>query len=165
VNKMKYVTCAFALVLVAYPNVSSRAESRCYPKTRFVVQTGGIVQDTLTQLLWQQDGSGAGADCSGTGVLPCTWAEAKAYCSGLSLGGLSGWRLPTVKELRSLVDYTVAPPAPTIDTTAFPDTEAKAFWTSSPYAGAGGYAWYIRFDNGYSDIFIVSNFSGVRCVR
>ncbi|MBF0352321.1 MAG: DUF1566 domain-containing protein [SAR324 cluster bacterium] len=28
-----------------------------------------------------------------------TWSSAKSYCSGLSLGGSSSWRLPTISEL------------------------------------------------------------------
>ncbi len=34
-----------------------------------------------------------------------TWEEALAYCEGLTLGDHSDWRLPTIKELNSIVDY------------------------------------------------------------
>jgi len=33
-----------------------------------------------------------------------TWKEAKAYCSGLTLGGYSHWRLPTREELMKLAN-------------------------------------------------------------
>jgi len=124
-----------------------------------------MVQDTLTQIVWQRDGSGTRAGCSGSGQLTCTWAEAQAYCSGLTLGGYSDWRLPTVKELSSIVDFTVASPGPTIDQTAFPSTPATWFWTSSPYAGSSGDAWYVYFNLGYSLYNDVGNGNRVRCVR
>jgi len=137
--------------------------SRCYPTSRFVVLAGGLVQDSLTDLVWQQDGSGTG--CSGSGTLTCTWAEAQAYCAGLTLAGLSGWRLPTVKELSSLVDFTVALGLP-INQTAFPNTTLPSrFWTSSS-AFLPGTVWDVDFvGGGRSSFDDVGNQNGVRCVR
>lgn len=34
---------------------------------------------------------------------PILWREAVAYCDGLEYGGYSDWRLPSIKELKSLV--------------------------------------------------------------
>ena len=153
------------LVVAALPSRPPAAAPRCYPTSRFAVLSGGMVQDTLTQIVWQRDGSGTRAGCSGSGQLTCTWAEAQAYCSGLTLGGYSDWRLPTVKELSSIVDFTVASPGPTIDQTAFPSTPATWFWTSSPYAGSSGDAWYVYFNLGYSLYNDVGNGNRVRCVR
>jgi hypothetical protein len=139
--------------------------SRCYPKSRFVGQTGGFVQDMLTGLVWQQDGSGTRTGCSGSGTSTCTWSEAQAYCAELNLGGLSGWRLPTVKELSSLVDFTVAL-GPTINETAFPNiTFPSRFWTSSPSAFQSGTAWAVHFDGGNSSFDDVGTDYSVRCVR
>jgi len=94
--------------------------SRCYPTARFSVLDGGLVRDTLTGLVWQQQGSATAMN----------WADAKNYCSSLVSGG-PGFRLPTLKELDSLVDPTVASGA-TLDKTAFPSTGTKLYWTSSP---------------------------------
>jgi hypothetical protein len=138
--------------------------SRCYPKSRFSVLAGGLVRDTLTQLVWQQDGSGTRSGCGGTGSLTCSWAEAQAYCAGLG----SGFRLPTVKELRSIVDFTVAFPGPMINQTAFPNTPAELFWTSAPYADD---AWAVSFIDGgssswgFSDLLGVGGDIRVRCGR
>ena len=139
--------------------------SRCYPTSRFVVLAGGLVQDRLTGLVWQQDGAGTRTGCSGSGTLTCTWAEAQAYCAGLILGGLSGWRLPTVKELSSLVDFAVGL-GPSINQTAFPNTTLpSSFWTSSPSAFLSGAALAVNSVGGNSGFNDVGDDNGVRCVR
>jgi hypothetical protein len=84
-------------------------------------------------------------------------AEAKAYCASLSLGGVSGWRLPAVMELRTIVDLTRT--SPSIDVAAFPGTPSEHFWTSSPYA------WDVDFVDGYSYSLDVGFHYRVRCVR
>ena len=35
--------------------------------------------------------------------------DALAYCESLTLAGHADWRLPSAKELQSIVDYTHAP--------------------------------------------------------
>ena len=45
-------------------------------------------------------------------------------CGSLNLGGYSDWRLPTKKELMSIVDYSIPYPGPTINTTYFPNTNS-----------------------------------------
>lgn len=57
------------------------------------------VTDTATGLTWMQTDSERGLD----------WADALAYAEGLELGGHDDWRLPTAKELQSIVDYTRSP--------------------------------------------------------
>jgi hypothetical protein len=150
VKKTRYWACALALAVAAWPLAPPAAMPRCYPTSRFVVLAGGVVRDTLTQLEWQQQASST----------TMNWAAAKAYCSSAG----SGFRLPTVKELVSLVDLTVTSGAP-INKTAFPDTPAETFWTSSPNAGSSSDAWSVDFNFGYSKIFDVGGLSRVRCVR
>jgi len=131
---------------------------------QFVVSGDGLtVTDTITGLMWQRDGSGTrqATGCDGT---RCTWGGAKNYCAGLNLGGLSGWRLPAVMELRTIVDFTVTSGA-RIDATAFPGTPADRFWTSSPCAGSSGRAWDVHFNDGNSLDDGVGNNDRVRCVR
>jgi hypothetical protein len=117
--------------------------------------SNGTVYDTKTKLTWQQAISS----------IPYTWADARTYCAGVesSLGG-TGWRLPTLKELQSLVDYSQTT-SPAIDSTAFPGTPSRDFWSASPLAGSSSDAWYVNFDYGYSNNYDVSNTSLVRCVR
>ena len=103
----------------------------------FVDNGNGTVTDTSTGLMWQQ------ATASGT----YTWKAALSYCEGLTLAGYTDWRLPNIKELRSIVDYDSY--APAIDTDYFPDTVSSDCWSSTTFAYGTGDAWGIYFYNGY----------------
>jgi hypothetical protein len=122
-----------------------------------------VVTDSVTGLLWQQlFPSTCSSDGSG-----CTISDAVSYCSGLTLGGFStGWRLPTLSELFSLVDVGQYP---TIDSTWFPGTVSSYYWTDTCSSGApcSSALWLVDFDYG-SPVTIETQSDGsfsVRCVR
>lgn len=50
---------------------------------------GGLIYDTEQDLTWAQD-----AGLSGS----LTWTQAQAWVASLTLGGVSGWRLPTTTQ-------------------------------------------------------------------
>jgi hypothetical protein len=75
--------------------------AQAYGVNDLVDNGDGTVTDRTTGLMWQQGDSGKGLN----------WQEALAYAEGLELAGHDDWRLPNVKELESLVDYTRAPDA------------------------------------------------------
>jgi hypothetical protein len=120
--------------------------------------SGGTVYDTKTKLTWQQQIT------SGT-TYP--WANAKTYCTSAAvtaLGGV-GWRLPTLKELLTLVDFKQSTGA-SIDQTFFPGVpESSYFWSSTPLAGSTSSGWIVYFGSGYPSSSNGSNFYNVRCVR
>jgi hypothetical protein len=62
---------------------------------------GEIVYDSKTKLSWQ----------SKPNSKQFNWNSAKSYCSNLTYGGKSDWRLPNIDELKSLVDYNKYDPA------------------------------------------------------
>jgi hypothetical protein len=65
-----------------------------------------------------------------------TWANAVSNSAALEYAGFSDWRLPNVRELVSIADYSVDLPA--INTTYFPNTKNSWYWLSttlSPYSG------------------------------
>jgi Protein of unknown function (DUF1566). len=137
--------------LVSPQKVRCVRGARCYPTSRFVVLSGGLVSDTLTNLVWQQQAS----------TTTMAWNAAETYCAGAG----SGFRLPTMKELLSIVDFTVHwPPGPMINQTAFPNTPAEAFWTSSPIDGSSYGAWLVNFAGGSGEGYL-SDYCWVRCVR
>ena len=120
---------------------------------RFVVDAKGeTVLDTTTKLTWQR-------------VVPAqtyAWQAAKDACKALPTAS-GGWRLPTVRELRSLVDFGHINQS--IDKTAFPNTPSEWFWSATAYSGSSSLAWVVIFDFGSSSYYDVTNAFRVRCVR
>lgn len=75
--------------------------------------------------------------CSGT-TASLTHEEALAHAKGQS-----GWRLPSVKELASLVERGCYPIA--IDSDAFPATTGTSVWTATPESTNPSRAWTVDF--------------------
>ena len=114
----------------------------------------GTVTDAYTNLMWQQ-------------AVPSddlTWEQALSYCADLALAGYTDWRLPTINELRSLVDYCRH--SPSINTTYFPNTAASFYWSSTTEASYTDSAWGVDFYDNHCGSEDKSNFSHyVRAVR
>jgi hypothetical protein len=111
-------------------------ELRCgipWPEPRFAVEAAGV-RDMLTGLLWTRSADQAGL---------CTWDEALAAAREHRGGGLR-WRLPSIRELESLVDAECHDPAlPAGHPFEGPQ---EAYWssTSSAYAPDWAYCLYLH---------------------
>ena len=112
----------------------------------------GTVTDSNTGLMWQQ-----------AEAVSMNWEAAITYCEDLSLAEYSDWRLPNVKELRSIVDDRLYNPA--IDTNYFPGALASSYWSSTTYAYSSSNAWIVYFYNGIVYYFSKTDGYFVRCVR
>ena len=122
----------------------------------------GTVTDNVTGLMWQQEDDN----------IKRTDAEAVTYCRDLGLSTYSDWRVPTKKELISIVNYGTDSPA--IHSIYFPNTNYKLsqydytlnwYRTSTKYVRGGGF-WYVDFRYGRAITGIGGDGSlYVRCVR
>lgn len=111
------------------------------PENEFEALGDGTVADHMTGLQWQQDN----AEQSG-GDRQFDWQEALAQCAELSLGGHDDWRLPDVKELQSIVDYTRIEPS--LDAIfAFEQASGTGafFWSSTSMINYPDWATYVCF--------------------
>ena len=142
---------AIAVIGIALA-VDARASA---PAGRFTVN-GGTVLDKQTKLTWQRTPS----------ATKYSLANAKTACTaaGVLLGG-NGWRVPSIKELQTLIDYSQGSTPPLIDATAFPATAADSFWSSTPLSGSTSMAWYVSFLWGNAANDVVTSTFYVRCVR
>lgn len=150
-TKLFSIALAFAVSVGAVLALSSAPVHANAPPGRYQVGSLSVV-DTSTGLTWQR---GSGGEMA--------YADAVTYCAALSIDGET-WRLPTVRELLSLVDPTRFDPA--IDTTAFPMTVSTGYRTASPYVDDPSLGWYVTFVDGASSV-IQLNVTAVRvrCVR
>jgi hypothetical protein len=118
----------------------------------------GTVTDNDTCLMWQQDAPSR----------TYTWEQALAYCEHLELATYTDWRLPTVRELSSIVDTTRYDPA--INITYFSDTVMFNYyyfyyWSSTTYALYSDRAWSGSFYYGYMYAYLKADGNYVRAVR
>jgi hypothetical protein len=112
---------------------------------------GLVVTDLNTGLMWQRADDGAVRDL----------AAVFAYCESLALGGYSDWRIPSIQELVSIVDYGRYDPA---FNPAF-GCRSSGYWSGSPDAHFPGNAWYVTFGSGYANGYYKTHSNYVRCVR
>lgn len=85
-----------------------------------------------------------GGNCTGSAC------DTHAFVQAVNQEGLCGasdWRMPTRRELMSIVHNGRYNPA--IDTDYFPNTPSIWFWSSSPYASHSNSAWYVYFGYGF----------------
>jgi hypothetical protein len=121
---------------------------------RFIGNGDGTISDPVTGIMWQRD---AGSEAL------LNWKDALAYCESLELGGHSDWRLPDVRSLGSIVDYSRFEPAIGAGFQCWWDT---GYWTSTTLKDTPQHAWVVGF--WYGDYFWAIKESGqhhVRCAR
>jgi hypothetical protein len=125
---------------------------------RFVVLSNfnnAAVLDRETGLVWERSPSAS----------TFTWSDAQAHCNNVvSVGNRLGWRLPTLQELASLVDRTVA--APTLPAGhPFTIVQFGIYWSATTDAANASAAWVVEFDVGKADTGTKSSSLDVWCVR
>ena len=146
------------------------------------------VKDNNTALLWEvktRDGglrdasqtyswyvphahlNGGFAGYPNQGTCSLNQCNTQAYIDAINqrrLCGSAQWRLPTREELRSIVDYQIKYPGPTINQRYFPNTRTQFYWSAVPDANDKDSAWGIGFSFGYDYAYFKSDHGYVRLV-
>ncbi|WP_372840953.1 DUF1566 domain-containing protein [Phaeovulum sp.] len=131
-----------------------------YGVNDFADNGDGTVSDAATGLMWAKADSGQGMD----------WADALAWAEAKNAEGYLGhddWRLPNVKELQGLVDYTRSPDTtgsaainPVFQTSEITNelgqTDWPYFWSSTTHANwtrnPGSAAAYVSFGRAIGNV-------------
>jgi len=124
----------------------SKNVKKIHPDTLSLIESSGgnrSVTDHSTGLIWQSD----------TPSEKMNWEQALSYCENLDLEGYTDWRLPTIKEFRSLVNYENCSLDPSV------------FWTSTPDSNSLGFAWCAGYSNGLDKTCDMKQTNYVRAVR
>lgn len=114
---------------------------------------GPIARDYVNKLEWMRCSVGQSWEndtCVGE-VLMMSVREAKEVVQRVSKLGGGGWRLPTVKELQTIVSKVENRPEdtkPNIDAETFPNTFAGPYWSADQSFYSRGYQWSVNFFTG-----------------
>ncbi len=122
---------------------SSVPAATTHGDSRFVVVNEGIIEDTVTGIMWEQNQTSR----------VMGWGGAMSYAESLYFGGYGGWRLPTKEELEGLIDYAKSKGIKEnfnlfYNNLGFNGWMASGYWSSSTYTSSNSPAMLINFHNG-----------------
>ena len=135
----------------------------------------GIVTDTITELDWQDD-----VNTSKPWITQANWDTntpeslvdtsgdtATTYCATLGLGGHSNWRLPSLLELDSLVEYHHPNGIATINPIFVNTVTTGSYWSATMDVDPNtlNRTWQLRFDSAKDSRRARNANNNVRCVR
>ena len=113
-----------------------------------------VILDTTTSLLWQD------APINEDALV--TYKEAQNYCKFLTIEKYKNFRLPTLHELQTLVDYKNYKPA---ILNGFKHVESTTYWTSTVFADAHDERWTVDFEKGSRSVKATYYDRHFRCVQ
>lgn len=91
-----------------------------------------------------------------------TWYQARRYAASLTLAGRQDWRLPTLKELESLLDRSQYRP---VIRAEVPFRDPLSYWSETTFGSNTENAWIVMFDGAYVLSYPKTGRYHVRCVR
>lgn len=182
-NKLMLAAVLVGSMSFAYAGCNTATIASTTPTDNFTVDSvREVVIDHTTGLMWQLCVEGSsGADCRGGDATQTTYSGAlesiEALNAGEGFAGYHDWRLPNVKELRSIVEERCNSPALNEEVFPLKNTESSddrstennmVLFTSTPtsyYDADDVFVWVVDFDDGKLDKSSVGEYNFVRFYR
>jgi hypothetical protein len=83
------------------------------------------------------------------------WYQARLDCTARTTGNRKGWRLPSIPELASVIDPSVAFPGPTLPSGhPFLTVQSANYWSATTNAVLPGTAWGVLFSSGNVNVIL-----------
>lgn len=117
-------------------------------------------RDNVTGLIWEIK---TPANASQTFTFAQATSVHAVAVNDAQLCGADDWRVPTRRELLSIVHHGTSNPA--IDTTFFPNTQSNFYWSSDLFAPNPAFAQVVYFNGGNTDAILQPDDNLVRLVR
>ena len=114
-----------------------------------------VLVDNKTGLMWQ--------DNSAAKYAMKDWQGAMTFCQSLQLAGHNDWRLPTVKELESVIDMSENNPA--VKNSFKNVGDSGYYWSSTEDESDEASARMMNFKRAYDYINYKTYKRYIRCVR
>ncbi len=164
-SQLFFILCA---INVYAAQTCNKVKIATTPNSPLTDNGDGTVTDSKTGLMWKQCEEGlSGTKCSiGTRLTLTSQGaldQTKKVNNNGGFAGFQDWRLPTIKELRTIVEKKCTEPAINLD--RFFNVANSSVWSSSPTAYYTSSAWYVDFGNGDSYKGNVDDSHAVRLVR
>jgi Protein of unknown function (DUF1566) len=130
------------------PGVVKKSDTAMAAAQRFVtlpsLNDDGVL-DRESGLVWERSPQAPSAK----------WNVARRACLEKEVGGQKGWRLPSLSELQSLVDSSVAPPGPTLPPGhPFLTVQSAVYWSETRVGENPSGAWAVHFGLGGGAVYI-----------
>jgi len=130
------------------PGVTQNRDNALPSAQRFITLPAfgnEAVLDKQTGLIWEKSPQTTSAK----------WTLAHRACLEKSIGGQKGWRLPSLEELASLVDSSIAPPSLALPPShPFVAIQSAVYWSATRPGEDPKGAWGVHFGLGGGATFI-----------
>ena len=113
-----------------------------------------VFVDKSTSLIWQ--------DHQDNRELSITYYQSQDYCEKLVIGKYNNFRIPTLRELQSIVNYKKYDPA---IKKGFDYVSNEYYWSTTPFADDNKIVWLVNFKKGERTVKDMHYDRHIRCVQ
>jgi uncharacterized protein DUF1566 len=120
----------------------------------FILLAERVFVDKSTSLIWQ--------DHQDNRELSITYYQSQDYCEKLVIGKYNNFRIPTLRELQSIVNYKKYDPA---IKKGFDYVSNEYYWSTTPFADDNKIVWLVNFKKGERTVKDMHYDRHIRCVQ